>query len=149
MMNTSTFIGSYVAAFILLWKLALVGFPFVILLIIPGLLYGRILMGLARKLTLEYNKAGSVAEQAISSIRTVYAFVGESKTMEKFSAALEGSVKLGLKQGLAKGVAIGSNGVSFAVWAFSTWYGSKLVMYHGAQGGTVFVVGAALSVGGL
>ncbi|CAO2820874.1 unnamed protein product [Amaranthus hypochondriacus] len=148
-MNTSTFIGSYVAAFILLWKLALVGFPFVILLIIPGLLYGRILMGLARKLTLEYNKAGSVAEQAISSIRTVYAFVGESKTMEKFSGALEGSVKLGLKQGLAKGVAIGSNGVSFAVWAFSTWYGSKLVMYHGAQGGTVFVVGAALSVGGL
>ncbi|KNA07322.1 hypothetical protein SOVF_172290 isoform B [Spinacia oleracea] len=148
-MNTSTFIGSYVAAFVLLWKLAIVGFPFVVLLIIPGLLYGRILMGLARKLTVEYNKAGSVVEQAISCIRTVYAFVGENKTMAKFSTALEGSVKLGLKQGLAKGVAIGSNGVSFAVWAFSTWYGSKLVMYHGAKGGTVFVVGAALSVGGL
>ncbi|XP_048494215.1 ABC transporter B family member 15 isoform X2 [Beta vulgaris subsp. vulgaris] len=148
-MNTSTFIGSYLAAFLLLWKLAIVGFPFIILLIIPGLLYGRILMGLARKLTLEYSKAGSIAEQAISSIRTVYAFVGERKTMTKFSTALEGSVKLGLKQGLAKGLAIGSNGVSFAVWAFSTWYGSKLVMYHGAQGGTVFVVGAALSVGGL
>ncbi|XP_074284679.1 ABC transporter B family member 15-like [Silene latifolia] len=148
-MNTSTFLGAYVTAFLLLWRLAVVGFPFVILLIIPGLMYGRILMGLARKLTIEYKHAGNVAEQAISSIRTVYAFVGESKTMSKFSRALEGSVKLGLKQGLAKGVAIGSNGVTFAVWAFNSWYGSKLVMYHGAQGGTVFVVGAALAVGGL
>ncbi|XP_021737872.1 ABC transporter B family member 15-like isoform X2 [Chenopodium quinoa] len=148
-MNTSTFFGSYLVAFLLLWKLAIAGLPFIVLLIIPGLLYGRILMGLARKLTLEYNKAGSVVEQAISSLRTVYAFVGENKTMDKFSTALEGSVKLGLKQGLAKGVAIGSNGLSFAVWAFSTWYGSKLVMYHGAKGGTVFAVGAALSIGGL
>uniref|UniRef100_A0A803LSY9 Uncharacterized protein n=1 Tax=Chenopodium quinoa TaxID=63459 RepID=A0A803LSY9_CHEQI len=148
-MNTSTFFGSYLVAFLLLWKLAIAGLPFIVLLIIPGLLYGRILMGLARKLTLEYNKAGSVVEQAISSLRTVYAFVGENKTMDKFSTALEGSVKLGLKQGLAKGVAIGSNGLSFAVWAFSTWYGSKLVMYHGAKGGTVFAVGAALSMGGL
>lgn len=148
-MNTSTFLGSYVTAFALLWRLAIVGFPFVVLLVIPGLMYGRILMGLARKLTVEYNKAGNLAEQAISSIRTVYAFVGESKTMDKFSAALDGSVKLGLKQGLAKGVAIGSNGVTFAVWAFNSWYGSKLVMDHGAQGGTVFVVGAALAVGGL
>lgn len=148
-MNMSTFMGSYVTAFLLLPKLALVGFPFIVLLVIPGLMYGRILMGLARKLTLEYNKAGTVAEQAISSIRTVYAFVGESKTMAKFSDSLEGSVKLGLKQGLAKGVAIGSNGVTFAVWAFNSWYGSRLVMYHGAKGGTVFVVGAALAVGGL
>ncbi|KAL9239953.1 hypothetical protein vseg_014223 [Gypsophila vaccaria] len=147
--NTSTFLGAYVTSFLLLWRLAIVGFPFVILLIIPGLMYGRISMGLARKLSAEYKNAGNVAEQAISSIRTVYAFVGETKTMAKFSAALEGSVKLGLRQGLAKGIAIGSNGVTFAVWAFNTWYGSKLVMYHGAQGGTVFAVGLALAAGGL
>ncbi|KAK1292367.1 ABC transporter B family member 15 [Acorus calamus] len=148
-MNTSTFFGAYIVAFILLWRLALVALPFVVLLIIPGLMYGRILMGLARNLREEYNKAGMVVEQAISSIRTVYSFVGESKTMKEFSAALEGSVKLGLKQGLMKGIAIGSNGVAFAIWAFMCWYGSRLVMYHGGQGGTVFAVGAAIIVGGL
>ncbi|KAK1268040.1 putative multidrug resistance protein [Acorus gramineus] len=148
-MNTSTFFGAYIVAFILLWRLALVALPFVLLLIIPGLMYGRILMGLARNLREEYNKAGMVAEQAISSIRTVYSFVGESKTMKEFSAALEGSVKLGLKQGLMKGIAIGSNGVAFAIWAFMCWYGSRLVMYHGGQGGTVFAVGASIIVGGL
>lgn len=136
-MNTSTFIGSYVAAFLLQWRLALVGFPFVLLLVIPGLIYGRTLMGLARRVGEEYNKAGTVAEQGISFVRTVYAFVGESKTMSDFSGTLEGSVRLGLKQGLAKGLAIGSNGVAFGIWAIMAYYGSRMVMYHGAKGGTV------------
>ncbi|KAG2714415.1 hypothetical protein I3760_03G025800 [Carya illinoinensis] len=149
LMNASMFIGSYIAAFLLLWRLAIVGFPFIVLLVIPGLMYGRTLMGLARKIREEYNQAGTIAEQAISSIRTVYAFVGESKTTAAFSAALQGSVKLGLSQGLAKGLAIGSNGVVFAIWSFMSYYGSRLVMYHDAKGGTVFVVGAAIAVGGL
>ncbi|KAK9116998.1 hypothetical protein Sjap_015945 [Stephania japonica] len=148
-MNMSMFFGSYAAAFALMWRLAIVAFPFLVILMIPGLMYGRILMGLARKMREEYNKAGSIAEQALSSIRTVYSFVGESKTMTRFSDALQGSVKLGLKQGLAKGVAIGSNGVTFVAWSFISWYGSRLVMYHNAEGGTVFAVGAAIAIGGL
>ncbi|KAB1211633.1 ABC transporter B family member 15 [Morella rubra] len=134
LMNVSTFTGNYIAAFVLLWRLAIVAFPFIVLLVIPGLIYGRTLMGLARKIREEYNQAGAIAEQAISSIRTVYAFVAESKTTAAFSAALQGSVKLGLRQGLAKGLTIGSN----ADWS-----------YHGAQGGTVFAVGGAIAVGGL
>ncbi|KAJ7974482.1 ABC transporter B family protein [Quillaja saponaria] len=149
LMNWFLFVGSYIAAFAMLWRLAIVGFPFVVLLVIPGLIYGRTLMELARKIREEYNLAGTIAEQAISSIRTVYAFVGESKTIEAFSAALQGSVKLGLTQGLAKGLAIGSNGIVFAIWSFMSFYGSRLVMYHGAQGGTVFAVGASIAVGGL
>lgn len=148
-MNASMFIGSYIVAFALLWRLAIVGFPFVVLLVIPGFMYGRTLMGLARKIREEYNKAGTIAEQAISSIRTVYSFVGESKTIDAFSDALQGSVKLGLKQGLAKGLAIGSNGVVFAIWSFLSYYGSRMVMYHGAKGGTVFAVGASIALGGL
>ncbi|KAK6928250.1 ABC transporter-like, ATP-binding domain [Dillenia turbinata] len=149
LMNSASFVGSYLAAFMLLWRLAMVGFPFATLLVIPGLMYGRTLMVLARKIREEYNKPGSIAEQAISSIRTVYSFVGEDKTIAEFSHALDHSVKLGLRQGLAKGLAIGSNGVVFALWSFMSWYGSRLVMYHGGQGGTVFAVGAAVAVGGL
>lgn len=148
-MNASMFFGSYIVAFAMLWRLAIVGFPFIVLLVIPGLMYGRTLMGLAKKIRDEYNKAGTIAEQAISSIRTVYSFAGENKTIVAFSDALEGSVKLGLKQGLAKGLAIGSNGVVFAIWSFMAYYGSRMVMYHGAKGGTVFAVGASLALGGL
>lgn len=123
--------------------------PFLVFLVIPGLIYGKTLMGLAGKIREEYNHAGTIAEQTLSSIRTVYSFVGETKSMTSFSNALQGTVELGLKQGLAKGLAIGSNGVVFAIWAFMCHYGSKLVMYHGAKGGTVFAVGAAMTAGGL
>nr|CAD1831709.1 unnamed protein product [Ananas comosus var. bracteatus] len=143
-MNASMFLGSYAVGFFLLWRLALVALPTVLLLIIPGLMYGRMLMGLAREIRDEYSKAGAVAEQAVSSVRTVYSFVAEARTMERFSAALQDSVRLGLRQGLAKGLAIGSNGITFAIWAFNVWYGSRLVMYHGAQGGTVFAVSASI-----
>lgn len=149
LMNIALFVGSYIAAFAMLWRLAIVGFPFVVLLVIPGLIYGKTLMGLSNKIREEYNEAGTVAEQTISSIRTVYSFVGESRTMNAFSDALQGTVKLGIKQGLAKGLAIGSNGVVFAIWSFMCYYGSRLVIYHGAKGGTVFAVGASIAVGGL
>ncbi|KAK7339020.1 hypothetical protein VNO77_19659 [Canavalia gladiata] len=149
LVNISLFVGSYIAAFAILWRLAIVGFPFVVLLVIPGIIYGKTLMGLSSKIREEYNQAGTVAEQSVSSIRTVYSFVGESKTMNAFSNALQGTVKLGLKQGFAKGLAIGSNGVVFGIWSFMCYYGSRLVMYHGVKGGTVFAVGASIAVGGL
>ncbi|WVZ77543.1 hypothetical protein U9M48_025401 [Paspalum notatum var. saurae] len=148
-MNCSMFLGSYAIGFALLWRLTLVALPSVLLLIIPGFMYGRLLIGLARRIREQYTRPGAVAEQAVSSVRTVYSFVAERSTMEQFSAALEESAKLGIKQGLAKGIAIGSNGITFAIWAFNVWYGSGLVMYHGYQGGTVFAVSAAIVVGGL
>ncbi|KAL6888372.1 hypothetical protein ACP4OV_009398 [Aristida adscensionis] len=148
-MNCAMFLGSYAVGFALLWRLTLVALPSVVLLIIPGFMYGRILIGLARRIREQYTRPGAIAEQAVSSVRTVYSFVAERSTMAQFSAALEESAKLGLKQGLAKGVAIGSNGITFAIWAFNVWYGSRLVMYHGYQGGTVFAVSAAIVVGGL
>ncbi|CAK9170006.1 unnamed protein product [Ilex paraguariensis] len=148
-MNVATFAGAYVVAFIMLWRLAIVGVPFVVLLIIPGLIYGRTLMSIARKMRDEYSKAGTIAEQALSSVRTVYSFVGENKTVAEYSDSLQGTVNLGLRQGLAKGLAIGSNGIVYAIWAFMSYYGSRMVMYHGAHGGTVFAVGAAITIGGL
>ncbi|WJX76042.1 ABC transporter B member 15 [Trifolium repens] len=149
LMNISLFIGSYIVAFTMLWRLAIVVFPFLILLVIPGLIYGITLMSLSSKIREEYNQADKIVEQTISSIRTVYSFVGENKSMIAFSNALQGTVNLGLKQGLAKGLAIGSNGFVFAIWSFMCYYGSRLVMYHGAKGGTVFAVGATIALGGL
>ncbi|EXB47712.1 ABC transporter B family member 22 [Morus notabilis] len=115
--QVSTFIGGLIVAFIVSWELALVALPFVLLLVIPGWMCGRSLLNLAGKIRSEYNKAGTVAEMAISSIRTVHAFGGEKTTVAKFSTALNGA--------------------------------TKLVMYHGAQGGTVFAAGTSIVHGGL
>ncbi|XP_010502834.1 PREDICTED: ABC transporter B family member 22-like, partial [Camelina sativa] len=148
LMNASAFVASYIVSFIMLWRLTIVGFPFFILLLIPGLMCGRALISISRKIREEYTDAGSIAEQAISLVRTVYAFGSERKMVAKFSAAIQGSVNLGLRQGLAKGIAIGSNGISYAIWGFMTWYGSQMVMYHGAKGGTFFAVIICITSGG-
>ncbi|KAL0761656.1 hypothetical protein Bca101_077806 [Brassica carinata] len=107
LMNATAFFASYVVGFIMLWRLTLVGFPFIVLLFIPGLMYGRTLIGISRKIREEYNEAGSIAEQAISLVRTVYAFGSETKLIAKFSVALQGSVKLGLREGIVKGISLG------------------------------------------
>jgi ATP-binding cassette, subfamily B (MDR/TAP), member 1 len=147
--NATMFIGSYVMGFALMWRLTLVALPSVLLLLIPGIMYGRVLLGLARRIREQYALPGAIAEQAVSSARTVYSFVAERSTMAQFTAALEEPVSLGLRQGLAKGVALGSNGITFAIWAFNLWYGSRLVMYHGYQGGTVIAVSSIIVHGGL
>ncbi|XP_065031997.1 putative multidrug resistance protein [Musa acuminata AAA Group] len=147
--NVALFVGSYSIGFVVMWRLALVAFPTFLLLVIPGIMYGRIFMDLAKNIRDEYEKAGAIAEQAVSSVRTAYSSVAELRTMSMFSNALENSVKLGLRQGLAKGVAVGSNAVTFAIWAFITWYGSRVAMHHGVKGGHIFAVGTAIVRGGL
>ncbi|KAG6472914.1 hypothetical protein ZIOFF_070392 [Zingiber officinale] len=139
-MNRATLVGCYAGGFSMMWRLALVGSPTAVLLVIPGILYGHILMELARKVRREYQKADTVVEQCVSSINTVYSFVEEERTIAKFSATLDDSVKLGLHQGLTKGLAVGSNGIIFAIMAFLVWFGSHIIMYNGGKGGTVFAI---------
>ena len=101
---------------------------------------------LARRIRERYARAGAVA---VSFVRTVYSFAAETSAVARFSAALDEPARLGLRQGLAKGVAVSSSGVTFAVCAFIAWYGSSLVMYHGYQGGTVFAISSIIVNGGL
>lgn len=96
-----------------------------------------------------YGAAGSIAEQAVSSIRTVYSYVGENRTACKFSKALETTTKLGIKQGLARGIMLGTMGIIYINWAFQAWFGSILITKHGEKGGDVFVAGFNVLMGGV
>ncbi|XP_024922248.3 ABC transporter B family member 15-like isoform X1 [Ziziphus jujuba] len=144
-----TFIGFYLVAFILLWRLAIVALPLAFLLIFTVLFSGRSLMRLAKKIRGENSIAGTIVQQAISSIRTVYAFGGEKKIVEELSQALNGTTKLGLRQGVVKGLAIGSKGTVFAIWSAMAYYGSTLVIHHHVQGGTIFAVGSSIVHGAM
>ncbi|KAH7365204.1 hypothetical protein KP509_18G013800 [Ceratopteris richardii] len=147
--NISTFIACYIVGFYLASRLAAVSLAFTPFLVIPGLLYGRTLAGLALQMQAQYRHAGVVAEQAITSVRTLYACVSEERALQEYSCRLAATVKLGLKEGLAKGLAVGSNGVVYAIWAFLSWYGNQLVMMQGVSGGRVIVAGISTITGGL
>ncbi|KAL9154242.1 hypothetical protein ABFS82_10G102500 [Erythranthe guttata] len=149
LMNMSMFVSGLAFSAYFSWKLALVAFPTIILLIIPGLIYGKYLVYLSKKSFNEYAKANTIVGQALSSIKTVYAFTAERSIIEKYSSILDGAKKLGIKQGIAKGLAIGSTGLSFAIWGLLAWYGSRLIMYKGESGGRIYAAGVSFVLGGL
>ncbi|XVE50544.1 hypothetical protein DITRI_Ditri01bG0171300 [Diplodiscus trichospermus] len=146
---SSTFFFSIVVSFKLSWKLALASIPFALLFIVPGLVFGKLMMDVIMKTTESYGVAGGIAEQAISSIRTVYSHVAENQTLDKFSHALEKTLELGIKQGLAKGLMMGSMGSIYVGWAFQAWFGTYLVTEKGVKGGSVFVAGINVIIAGL
>jgi ATP-binding cassette subfamily B (MDR/TAP) protein 1 len=149
LMQSSSFISGICFATYFSWRLALVAFPTLLLLIIPGLIYGKYLIYLSKSSMKEYGKANAIVQQALSSIKTVYSFTAEKRIMEKYSEILEKTSKLGIKQGIAKGLAVGSTGLSFAIWAFLAWYGSHLVMYKGESGGRIYAAGICFIMSGL
>ncbi|CAI9088498.1 OLC1v1022834C1 [Oldenlandia corymbosa var. corymbosa] len=146
---TSSFLFCVIFAFMLSWKVTLAGLPLMFTFIVPGLGFGTRMMNVAMKVIESYGVAGGIAEQAISSIRTVYSYVAENQTLEKFSHALETTMQLGIKQGLARGLMLGSMGGIYISWAFQAWLGSFLVSKKGEKGGDVFVAGFNILMGGL
>ncbi|CAN0901477.1 Putative ABC transporter B family member 8 [Linum grandiflorum] len=148
-MHSSVFISGLAFATYFSWRLALVAFPTLLLLIIPGIIYGKYLILLSRESRQEYGKANTVLEQALSSIKTVYSFTAERRIYECYENVLERTTKLGIRQGIAKGLAVGSSGLSFAIWGFIAWYGSRLVMYKGESGGRIYAAGISFILSGL
>ncbi|KAG5107885.1 hypothetical protein AAZX31_16G072600 [Glycine max] len=149
LMHSSSFISGVAFATYFSWRLALVAFPTLLLLIIPGMIYGKYLIYLSKSTLKEYGKANSIVEQALSSIKTVYSFTAEKRIMGRYSDILCKTSRLGIKQGIAKGIAVGSTGLSFAIWAFLAWYGSRLVMYKGESGGRIYASGISFIMCGL
>lgn len=145
----SMFILCFICGFVLSWRLALASIPLTIIFIIPGVGFGRLMMNLGTKIDNANGVAGGIAEQAISSIRTVYSCVGENQTLARLNQAFEKCMDLGIRQGLTKGLLLGSMGVVYAAWACQAWTGSLLVTRRGENGGHVFISGLCIFMGGM
>lgn len=85
-------------AFFQIWRIALLMIPFTPFLLLPGIFYSKTISGLALEICTSYEKANTIAEQALSSIRTVYAFVAEEKTIKSYAEALKRFDELGYQR---------------------------------------------------
>uniref|UniRef100_W5MNJ9 Bile salt export pump n=1 Tax=Lepisosteus oculatus TaxID=7918 RepID=W5MNJ9_LEPOC len=125
----TTFICGFLMGFVRGWKLTLV-----ILAVSPLLGVGAALMALfVAKLTgwelQAYAKAGSVADEVLSSIRTVAAFGGEKKEVERYDRNLISAQSWGIRKGLIMGFFTGYMWfIIFLCYALAFWYGSSLVV---------------------
>uniref|UniRef100_I3JQF0 ATP-binding cassette, sub-family B (MDR/TAP), member 11a n=1 Tax=Oreochromis niloticus TaxID=8128 RepID=I3JQF0_ORENI len=125
----STFIFGFMVGFIGGWKLTLV-----VIAVSPliGIGAGLMAMAVARLTGRElkaYAKAGAVADEVLSSIRTVAAFGGEEKEAERYDRNLVEAQNWGVKRGTIIGVFQGYLWcIIFLCYGLAFWYGSKLVI---------------------
>lgn len=123
------FIISVVIAFIYGWKLTLVCIACVPVLITTSVFVAKFQSALTAKELTSYSNAGSVAEEVLIGIRTVLAFGGEKKEMERYDEKLIPALKAGRRKGIWSGLGEGIMRMTFyASNALAFWYGVTLIL---------------------
>ncbi|KAI7881051.1 putative ABC transporter protein [Lichtheimia hyalospora FSU 10163] len=141
LMCIGAFLSGFIIAFVKGWRLAVI-----ILATLPVLAsVGGALGWAITKFTLNvqdaYADAGSVVEQAVSGLRTVYAFTLQERFAQLYEKALVKARIAGIRRGVFLGVGFGVFlFVLFATYGLSFWYGGKLVAEEKMTGDLVLVV---------
>ncbi|CAI9273278.1 unnamed protein product [Lactuca saligna] len=146
----ATFVSGFVVGFTAVWQLALVTLAVVPLIAVIGGIHATTLAKLSSKSHEALSQAGNIAEQTIVQIRTVLAYVGESRALQAYSAALKISQRLGYKSGFSKGFGLGATYFTvFCCYALLLWYGGYLVRHHHTNGGLAIATMFSVMIGGL
>jgi ABC transporter fused permease/ATP-binding protein len=145
-------VGGLVLLLVTSWKLT-----GVMLLVVPAValgavFYGRKIRALSKRYQDALGDAGHVAEEALSSIRTVRQFAAEPAESARYASAIEGSFRLARTRARAAALFMGaaSTGV-YAALAVVLGYGGSLVSAGELTAGalTAFLVYTLLIAMGL
>ncbi|KAI8889790.1 P-loop containing nucleoside triphosphate hydrolase protein [Backusella circina FSU 941] len=106
----------------------------IMMLVVPpvavfGIVYGRYVKKLSRQTQTALGEITKVAEERLSSIRTVQAFAKESEEEKRYGLRVLDVFKLARKEALASGAFFGGAGLSGNLAVLSVlWYGGQMVM---------------------
>uniref|UniRef100_A0AAQ4S1Y7 ATP-binding cassette sub-family B member 5 n=1 Tax=Gasterosteus aculeatus aculeatus TaxID=481459 RepID=A0AAQ4S1Y7_GASAC len=137
----STFITAFTIGFVKGWKLTLV-----ILAVSPALgisagIFSKLLATFTSKEQAAYAKAGAVASEVISAVRTVFAFSGQEREIKRYIKNLEDAKNMGIKKATYANFAFGINFLMiYLSYALAFWYGSTLILKEEYTIGTVLTV---------
>nr|XP_003921213.1 phosphatidylcholine translocator ABCB4 [Saimiri boliviensis boliviensis] len=149
----ATFFAGFIVGFIRGWKLTLVIMAISPILGLSAAVWAKILSAFSDKELAAYAKAGAVAEETLGAIRTVIAFGGQNKELERYQKHLENAKKIGIKKAISANISMGiAFLLIYASYALAFWYGSTLVIskeYTIGNAMTVFfsILIGAFSVG--
>ncbi|XP_060052277.1 phosphatidylcholine translocator ABCB4 isoform X2 [Erinaceus europaeus] len=125
----ATFFAGFIVGFIRGWKLTLVIMAISPILGLSAAIWAKILSAFTDKELAAYAKAGAVAEEALGAIRTVIAFGGQNKELERYHKHLENAKKIGIKKAISANISMGiAFLLIYASYALAFWYGSTLVI---------------------
>ncbi|KAL8460800.1 hypothetical protein ACS0TY_032345 [Phlomoides rotata] len=145
----STFISGFIIAFARGWSLSLVLLSCVPAIVIVGGFLAFLTAEISSNGHAAYAEAGNVVEQTFGAIRTVASFCGETRAISKYNTKLEAAYRAAARQGLASGVGLGLMLlITFSMFGLTIWYGSRLILYKGYNGGDVANVFIAIMISG-
>ncbi|CAK7348529.1 unnamed protein product [Dovyalis caffra] len=105
--NIASAIAGLVIAFTASWELALVILVLLPLIGLNGFIQIKFMKGFSADAKKMYEEASQVANDAVSSIRTVASFCAEEKVMQLYRRKCEGPMRTGIRQGLISGTGFG------------------------------------------
>ncbi|XP_027974100.1 phosphatidylcholine translocator ABCB4 isoform X2 [Eumetopias jubatus] len=149
----ATFFAGFIVGFVRGWKLTLVIMAISPILGLSAAVWAKILSAFSDKELAAYAKAGAAAEEALGAIRTVIAFGGQNKELERYEKHLENAKKIGIKKAISANISMGiAFLLIYASYALAFWYASTLVIakeYTIGNAMTVFfsILVGAFSVG--
>ncbi|XP_023145774.2 ATP-binding cassette, sub-family B (MDR/TAP), member 4 isoform X2 [Amphiprion ocellaris] len=144
----TTFIASFVIGFTKGWKLTLVILAVSPALGISAALFSKVLTSFTSKEQTAYAKAGAVAEEVLSSIRTVFAFSGQEKEIDRYHKNLEDAKQMGVKKAISANIAMGFTFLMiYLSYALAFWYGSTLILKGEYTIGSVLTVFFVVLIG--
>ncbi|KAJ2878306.1 hypothetical protein IWW38_006354, partial [Coemansia aciculifera] len=145
----TTFFTGIIIAFVKGWKLTLV-----VLSVLPVLVGASALMGILLSKNASggqdsYAEAGGVADEVLSSIKTVMAFDGMARELERYREKILKARAAGLRKSWVLGGCMGFIMFSiYSVYALGFWYGGKLAREKEMEAATVLNVFFSLIIGG-
>ncbi|GAV06617.1 hypothetical protein RvY_16576 [Ramazzottius varieornatus] len=142
------FIGGFSVGFYKAWDLTLVMLSVVPFLAIAGAFIAKVISSASTMEQEKYVKAGAIAEEVLSSIRTVTAFGGQKREVKRYDRELEASEKLGIKKAFVMGTGMGLVFmILYATYALAFWYGSTLLLKGEREVGEIFTVIFSVVIG--
>ncbi|KAI8440970.1 hypothetical protein MSG28_009258 [Choristoneura fumiferana] len=121
---TAIFISLYYG-----WELTLVILACTPVIIATTAVVAKVQSSLTTQELKAYSIAGVIAEEVLSSIRTVVAFGGEEKEIQRYEVRLSPAKKTGSKKGMYSGIGSGVMWlIIYATYALAFWYGVGLIL---------------------
>ncbi|PWA75902.1 AAA+ ATPase domain-containing protein [Artemisia annua] len=148
--NMATFFSGLAIGFINCWQIALITLATGPFIVAAGGISNIFLHRLAENIQDAYAEAASVAEQAISYIRTLYAFTNETLAKYSYAASLQATLRYGILISLVQGLGLGfTYGLAICSCALQLYVGRFLVQHNKAHGGEIVTALFAIILSGL
>ncbi|CAK6434576.1 unnamed protein product [Pipistrellus nathusii] len=146
--SIATFLTGFIVGFTRGWELTLVILAVSPVLGLSAAIWAKILSSFTDKELFAYAKAGSVAEEVLAAIRTVIAFGGQKKELERYNKNLEEAKRIGIRKAITANISMGAAFLLiYASYALAFWYGTSLVLSGKYTIGKVLTVFFSVLIG--